>query len=103
LYNTVSKTEYFPTVDKATKEAVTGRGAQTFAENLKRLREKAGLSQEELGSRAGLHRTHIGYMENGTRGPRLPTIYLVAAALEVDAGLLLAESSLPPSPDQDSD
>jgi transcriptional regulator with XRE-family HTH domain len=84
-------------VDEATKKAFTERAAQTFGANLKRLREEAGFSQEELGSRASLHRTHIGYLENGTRIPRLPTIYLVAEGLEVDAGLLLAGFSAPPA------
>jgi transcriptional regulator with XRE-family HTH domain len=83
-------------VDKATKKMFRVGGAQTFASNLKRLRDEKGLSQEALGSRVGLHRTHIGYLENGDRQPWLPTIYLVAAALEVDAGELLAGFEPPP-------
>ncbi len=63
---------------------------RVFGSNLKRLRKEAGLSQEALGDLAGLDRTHIGYFENGKRIPRIDTIYLIAEALEVEAGSLLA-------------
>jgi transcriptional regulator with XRE-family HTH domain len=88
-------------VDETTKKAFSERAARTFSANLKRLRKEKGLTQEDLGSRSGLHRTHIGYLENGARLPWLPTIYLIANALGVDAGLLLAGFSDPRS-DQDS-
>ena len=87
----VSKTENFPPVDEEAKRAIKEQAATTFAANLSRLRREASLSQEELADRAGLHRTHIGYLENGTRLPRLSTIHFVAAALEVRPGLLLEE------------
>lgn len=62
---------------------------QVVGDNLKRLRKEAGLSQEELAARAGIHRTHIGFIEKGRRLPKIDTLYRVAQGLEVDPGLLL--------------
>ncbi|HJZ36881.1 MAG TPA: helix-turn-helix transcriptional regulator [Solirubrobacterales bacterium] len=77
-------------MDPEAKREFQERARQVFGDNLRRLRQKAGLSQEALGERAGLHRTHIGYLENGDRLPKLDTIYILAEALDVDAGELLA-------------
>jgi transcriptional regulator with XRE-family HTH domain len=60
-----------------------------FGENLKRSRRLAGLSQEELSVRAGLHRTEIGNLERGLRTPRLDTIVKLAGALEAAPAELL--------------
>ncbi len=62
--------------------------ADHFGRNVKRLRLRADLSQEQLSLRANLHRTEIGMLENGIRLPRLDTILKVAGALEVEAGKL---------------
>lgn len=51
----------------------------------------AGLSQEALSERAGLHRTYVGLLE---RGLRMPSIYVarqVARALGTSTAELLAE------------
>lgn len=57
--------------------------AARFAANLRRCRRRADLSQEELGSRASLHRTAIGLLERGARMPRIDTLVKLATALEV--------------------
>jgi len=57
--------------------------AKRFGENLRRLREKADLSQEEMGFRSGLHRTEIGILERGERLPRMDTMLKLGAALGV--------------------
>jgi XRE family transcriptional regulator, regulator of sulfur utilization len=61
--------------------------AQTFAgavgSNLARIRSAKGLSQEELGFRAGLHRTAIGDLERGENIPRLDSAMKMAAVLDV--------------------
>lgn len=62
--------------------------AEHFGRNVKRLRLRTGLSQEELSNRADLHRTEIGMLEHGIRLPRLDTIIKVAGGLEVHAGEL---------------
>ena len=45
----------------------------TFGEGLKRLREEAGLTQEELVSRAGLTTKGISALERGERKRPYPT------------------------------
>jgi len=62
---------------------------EVFAANLRRTRERAGISQEELASRCGLHRTEISFLERAQREPRLSTIVKLAKALDVSAGDLL--------------
>jgi transcriptional regulator with XRE-family HTH domain len=63
--------------------------ATRFGRNLWRCRRRAALSQEELGSRAGLHRTEIGMLEHGTRLARVDTLMKLAGSLEIPAAELL--------------
>lgn len=60
-----------------------------FAANLRRLREAADLSQEELAFRAAVHRTQVSLLENGHRMPRVFTLVCLAGALEVTPNDLL--------------
>lgn len=60
-----------------------------FAENVRRLRLAAGISQEELANRANLHRTYISSVERAKRNISLENIYLIAHALGVPPGELL--------------
>jgi transcriptional regulator with XRE-family HTH domain len=60
-----------------------------FGENLRRARNRAGLSQEELGLRSSLHRTEIGLLERGSRIPRIDTLVKVASALAIPPGELI--------------
>lgn len=53
-----------------------------FGENLRRARRRAGLSQEALGRGAGLHRTEIGFLEQGQRRPRIDTLVKLACSLD---------------------
>lgn len=64
--------------------------AERFGANLKRCRRRAQLSQEEVAARAGLHRTEIGFLEQGKRKPRIDTLLKVAAAVEAPPDDLLA-------------
>jgi len=52
-----------------------------LAQNLKELRTSAGLSQEELADRAGLHRTYVSSIEGGKRNVTLENIFALAEAL----------------------
>lgn len=65
--------------------------ARHFAENLKRQRSRAGISQEELGFLAEIHRTEIGVLERGIRLPRIDTVIKVAGGLELTAPCELLE------------
>lgn len=62
---------------------------QVFARNLRRQRERAGLSQEALGDLCDLHRTEISLLERAGREPRLNTIVKLARALEIRPADLL--------------
>jgi transcriptional regulator with XRE-family HTH domain len=65
---------------------------EVFSANLRRLRERAGLSQEALAEKAGgLHRTEISLLERGAREPRLSTVILLARALNVKVATLLRD------------
>ena len=57
--------------------------ARTFGDNLRRLREERGLTQEALGFRADMHRTGVGLMERGLTVPRIDTMLKLATALGV--------------------
>jgi transcriptional regulator with XRE-family HTH domain len=63
--------------------------AQRFGANLVHHRKQAGLSQEQLGLQADLHRTEIGLLERGARVPRVDTLLKLAVALRVAPGDLL--------------
>lgn len=54
-----------------------------FGENLERIRSRTGISQEELGFRAELHRTAVGQLERGMTVPRLDTVVKLAGSLGV--------------------
>lgn len=64
--------------------------AERFAANLKKERHKAGLSQEALAERAGIHRTEASQLERALRLPRLDTIVKLGGALSIDPAVLLA-------------
>jgi transcriptional regulator with XRE-family HTH domain len=65
-----------------------------FADRLGRnfvvARKGAGLSQEEVGIRAELHRTEVGMLERGVRVPRVDTLLKLAGAIGVSPCELLA-------------
>jgi transcriptional regulator with XRE-family HTH domain len=64
--------------------------AERFGHNLKRARKDAGLSQEEAGIRASLHRTEVGLLERGERIPRIDTAVKLAGAVNAPLDHLLA-------------
>jgi transcriptional regulator with XRE-family HTH domain len=58
-----------------------GAARDQFADNLRKRREQAGLSQEALADRCELHRTEISLLERRKRSPRLETIVILARGL----------------------
>ncbi|MDX2358936.1 helix-turn-helix transcriptional regulator [Dietzia sp. PP-33] len=56
-----------------------------FGRRIRGTRLEAGLSQEELAHRVGLHRTYIGSVERGERNIGLLNIAALATVLQVDA------------------
>jgi len=69
--------------------AIHAEISERFGANLRRRRRSLGLSQEQLGQLATLHRTAIGMLENGQRMPRIDTLVKVAASLEATPNDLL--------------
>lgn len=63
--------------------------ARTLGERVRARRRELGVSQEDLGDLAGLHRTYVGHLERGEINPSLLNVLKVAAALDVDAGELI--------------
>ncbi len=63
----------------------------SFGANLREARRRSGLSQEEAGWRASLHRTEIGLLETGARTPRIDTLVKLAAALDIRIDCALLE------------
>lgn len=63
--------------------------ARRFGLNLATQRLAAGISQEELGTLAVLHRTAVGQLELGERVPRADTVVKLSGALQVEPQALL--------------
>jgi transcriptional regulator with XRE-family HTH domain len=63
--------------------------AARFAENLTRCRKDAGMSQEELGVGASLHRTEISQLERGLRVARIDTLVKLSGTLGISPCELL--------------
>jgi transcriptional regulator with XRE-family HTH domain len=63
--------------------------AREFGRRVRALRELLGVSQEELGERAELHRTYVGRLERGELNPSLHNILRVAHGLGVDPMVLV--------------
>ncbi len=71
--------------------------ATRFGYNLARCRERAGITQEELGMRAELHRTAVGQLERGERVARTDTLVKLVGSLGVSPEDLLAGLEWEPS------
>lgn len=64
-----------------------------FAAWLRERRLAAGLSQEELAEKAGLHRTYVSQMERGLKSPTLDVLAKLAGALDMNLKAFLAHFS----------
>jgi transcriptional regulator with XRE-family HTH domain len=71
--------------------------AERFGRNLAEARRPTGLSQEELGFRAGMHRTAVGQLERGERTARLDSFIKLADSLGVEPATLLRGLSWNPT------
>lgn len=64
----------------------------TFGENLKELREKAGISQSELAEAIGISQPAIWQLEAGETNPRLITVKALANYFDTTVEELKGES-----------
>jgi transcriptional regulator with XRE-family HTH domain len=61
------------------------KSIESLGQRLKRLREAAGLSQQDLAVRAGLSVSVVSQIEQGRKtDPRMTTVLFLAEALGVD-------------------
>jgi transcriptional regulator with XRE-family HTH domain len=78
---------------------VDREAAKRLGKNLWMARRRGGYSQEALGSLCGLHRTEIGFVENGERLPRVDTLLKLAGALGLGIEALVDGIEwIPPGP-----
>jgi len=57
--------------------------------NLRAARKEAGLSQEQVAERSGVHATEVSRIEAGKRDPRVSTVERLAQAVKLKPGQLL--------------
>ena len=62
---------------------------EIVGKNVRKYREKKGISQEALADLAGLHRTYITKVEQGKTNISVVNIFRIAEALDVAAKELL--------------
>lgn len=68
----------------------------TIGERIGERRKNLGLSQEQLGERAGLHRTYVGAVERGTTNVGVVNLGCIAHALGADVGELTSGLAVDP-------
>jgi transcriptional regulator with XRE-family HTH domain len=68
-----------------------------FASRLSELRGKAGLTQQQLAERAGIHKLTVAKLEQGIREPTWATVQMLADALGVNCLAFTSKASGPES------
>ena len=66
---------------------------QIVADNIRQLREKRKLTQEDLSILTGMSRTFLGDIERGYKTLTIPRLEKVAKALKVEPYLLLKKNA----------
>jgi transcriptional regulator with XRE-family HTH domain len=61
-----------------------------FGGELRKAREAVGWTQEELASKAGVHRTYVSLLERDKKSPTLSMLLRLCQALGVSASELVA-------------
>ena len=62
-----------------------------IGQTIRTLRKAQGISQDVLSGFAGIARTHLSMIENGTKQANFETIWRIAAALEMRPSDLVAK------------
>ena len=68
--------------------------ANAFGAVVREFRTERGISQEELGNRAQIERSHMGKIERGLHVPNLALILKLARALSAPPGSLVDRTDL---------
>jgi transcriptional regulator with XRE-family HTH domain len=82
LYN---PSQVFDTEDDQNRELML----KAFGKNIKNLRTKKGLTQEQLAERAGINGKYLGEIERGEKCPSSITVYRIAKALGTSVSQIL--------------
>ena len=61
-----------------------------LGQELRRAREEAGLTQETLADKAGVHRTYVSLLERGKKSPTVAMLFRLCRVLAVRPSTLLA-------------
>ena len=61
---------------------------RVIGQNVRSTRKAQGVSQEALADKAGIDRSHMGFIERGKKDIRISTLVKVAGALNVDPAKL---------------
>ena len=72
----------------------------TLGEELKKAREAARMTQEQVAVAAGIDRAHLSLLENDHKSPTVDTLFRICRAVGVPASEILAhveQSESPPS------
>lgn len=64
-----------------------------MGERIRMARERAGLTQAQLGERTDLSTAHIGHIERGTRIASLETVFRIAQALHTSTDFFLLDAA----------
>ncbi|SPA03861.1 Transcriptional regulator, XRE family (fragment) [Cupriavidus taiwanensis] len=75
------------------KSAEKSYGRVRFAANLRAARVAAGLSQEDLATKAGFHRTYVSQVERGMTNVTIDNACRLADYLGIDIAKLFSEPS----------
>jgi len=62
-----------------------------FGKVLRKLRKRAGLTQEQLGQEANLQRNYVSLMERGINQPTITTLFKLAKALNCPVSQIIIE------------
>jgi transcriptional regulator with XRE-family HTH domain len=65
------------------------RFLKDFGKRLSTVRHQKGVTQEQLADAVNVHRTYIGFIEQGKRNPSIGNVHKIAKALRVTAADLL--------------
>lgn len=61
-----------------------------LGEELRKSREAAGMTQEQLSFKAGVHRVYISELERNLKSPTVEVLFRVCEAMKISASKLLA-------------
>jgi transcriptional regulator with XRE-family HTH domain len=80
---------------------VVKKSARGLGKRIRQLRGDAGITQEELAEKVGVHPTYIAKIEGGSRLPSLELLYAIAGAVHAAASDLLLDEIAPSNDVQD--